>query len=430
MLENLIRWNRWGRATLKGGFKRNITSKITPFCDSSEIIVLIGLRRSGKTTILYQIMDYLETKGIPSEAILHMNFEEPNLGPSLGVELLDELYRTYRENIYPIGRAYIFFDEIQNVPQWERWVRARNESEDIKIFLTGSSANLMSRELGTLLTGRHISFHVTPLSFSEYLEFNQIDLPKTTLKVDAEPQIQHALNHYLQWGGFPEIVLSHHESRKQLLLKQYFDDILFKDVAMRHQVRDIVMLRNIAVHLLTQTANLISINRIAKLFSISLEAANNYCSYLQEAFVIDFIFFYSFKVSERNRNPRKVHATDLGLRQVVSFSHSEDKGKLIETAVNHHLQRLSYGEVFYWKDNKETDFLLRKGNTITTGIQVVYENLDDNKVREREVQALDEMKKKFTRAKTFIVAAKMPKMTIKGVLPLWLFLLDDRGDYL
>ena len=178
MLDSLNRWNRWGQANLQAGFQRTIMQSIIEFIDTPEVVVLTGLRRAGKTTILYQVMDYLENRGIPSEAMLHMNFEEPSLGPMLGLQLLDDLYRTYREEIFPVGKAYIFFDEIQNVPEWERWVRARNESEDIKIFITGSSANLMSRELATLLTGRHISFHVTPLSFTEFLNFKQFKCPK------------------------------------------------------------------------------------------------------------------------------------------------------------------------------------------------------------------------------------------------------------
>lgn len=371
-------------------------------------------------------MDHLEHQGIPPEAMLHMNFEEPSLGPRLGIELLDELYRTYRETIYPTGKAYIFFDEIQNVPAWERWVRARNESESIKLFITGSSANLMSRELATLLTGRHVNFHVTPLSFAEYLQFKDIKIPKETrMLIDPEPEIQYALTQYLTWGGLPEIVLSDNETRKQILLKQYFDDLLFKDVAMRHQVRDIVLLRNMAVHLLTQTAHLISINRIAKLFQISLESARDYCSYLQEAFLLDFLSFFSLKVALRNRNPRKIYAGDLGLRKAVSFAHSEDRGKLIETAVFHHLQRTSLGNIFYWKGKQEVDFVIRKGNVIYSAIQVAYENLDDLQVLKREEEALTEMKQHHNEAKSVLITAKMPKKKVETCVPLWRFLLND-----
>jgi predicted AAA+ superfamily ATPase len=422
MLSNLSRWNKWGNAQLSAGFNRSVMHIITRFLDTPEVVVLTGLRRSGKSTILYQIMEHLEAQGIPREAMLHMNFEEPNLGPQLNVALLDELYDTYRNHIYPKGKVYIFFDEIQNVPQWERWVRSRNESEDIKVFITGSSANLMSRELGTLLTGRHVNFHVAPLNFSEYLQFKNIALPEHQLHVNAPHEIQHALNDFLMWGGLPEVVLSEDEVRKQFLLKQYFDDILFKDVAMRHQIRDVVLLRNIAVHLLTQSGSLITVNRIANLFSISVETASHYCNYIEEAFLVNFVGYYSLKVAERNRQPRKIYAADLGLSAVCSFSHSEDKGRQIETAVFHHLQSIAYGNIFYWKGDQEVDFLLRKGNTIFAALQVVYENLDEPKTRQREMNALSELVNIYREAKPMLVSAKMPKQEITNLMPLWIFL--------
>lgn len=425
MLSILAQWNRWGTAKLKSGFTRATTQKIIPFFNTPEVITLTGIRRAGKTTILYQIMDQLEKQQVPTEAMLHMNFEEPALAPHLKLQLLDEIYQSYRSEIYPTGKAYLFFDEIQNVPEWERWVRARNERENIKIFITGSSANLMSRELATLLTGRHINFHISPLGFDEFLQFKQIPLPKKILPIDPTPEIQHALIQYLQWGGLPEVVLSKHTERKKLLLKQYFDDILFKDVAMRHQIRDVNMLRNVAVHLFTQTASLISINSISKIFQISLDMARNYCACLQEAFLVDFLPFYSLKVTERNRNPQKIHVCDLGIRQMVSLTQAPDNGRLIETAVYQKLQQTMHNDIFYWKGNQEVDFVLRKGNTIYSIIQVAYENLDNPKVLARELQALDAAKQQFPEATTLLIAGKMPKYQDKRILPLWVFLLTQ-----
>lgn len=426
MLSILNQWNRWGSATLKSGHTRTLTANIIRFIHTPDIIVLTGLRRAGKTTLLYQIIDELERQQIPQTAILHMNFEEPALAPMMDLDLLDEIYQTYRNEIYPQGTAYLFFDEIQNVPQWERWVRARNENEDIKIFITGSSAHLMSRQLGTLLTGRHISFHVSPLSFTEFLQFKQIEQPKKLMPIVAPPEIQHALNEYLQWGGLPEIVLSKDLERRRLLLKQYFDDLLFKDVAMRHQIRDVTVLRNLAVHLLSHTSDLISYHRLANLFGISLEMTSNYCHYLQEAFIIDFIPFYSLKVAERNRHPKKVHACDLGIRHVASFTHSPDSGKLIETLVYQHLQRQFRDDIFYWKGKQEIDFVLRKGNTISSMIQVAYDNLSDPLIWQREIDALEEASQQFKHAKPMLIAGKLPKSHQQPLVPLWYFLLTDK----
>lgn len=422
MLSILNQWNRWGSALLSSGFAREIVTQIYPFVDTPEVVTLVGMRRAGKTTILYQLMDYLQTKNVALEAMLHINFEEPALAPDLKLELLDTLYRTYREKIYPKGKAYLFLDEIQNVPGWERWVRARNEIEDIKIFLTGSSASLMSRELATLLTGRHVTFHVTPLSFYEYLIFKKIEMPKKIINVDPTPTIQNAFEHYIQWGGLPEIVLSEDENRSKLLLKQYFDDLLFKDIAMRHQIRDIVLLRNLAVYLLTQTASLISMSRIAKLFGISPEMAGNYCHYIQESYLVHFMPFFSLKVAERNRNSQKVYAYDIGLRNIVSLTQSPDYGRLMETIIFQHLNRKFNNDVFYWKGKHEIDFVIREGITITQLIQVCY---DSQKIEtlQREINALVEAKQQFSKASEQLIVNRMPKEQLDYLCPIWRFLL-------
>lgn len=428
LLDVLKRWNRWGEAKLAAGFARDITPHIVPFLESPEVVVLIGPRRAGKTTVMFQLMDLLGQKGVPSEAMLHVNFEEPALAPELSLDLLDEIYTAYRTALFPQGRVYLFLDEIQNVPQWERWVRSRNETEDVKIFITGSSSQLMSRELGTLLTGRHVSFKVLPLSFSEFLRFRQVELPKNLSFQIASLPVQHALDQFLRWGGFPEVTLAHDNVRKELLLKQYFDDVLFKDVAIRHNIRDTAMLRNLAVHLLTQTGSLISFQRISKTFGVSLELASSYCQYLQEAFLIELLPFYSNKVAERNRNPQKVHALDLGLRYVVGLMHSDDRGRIIETAVFNSLQAQKQDGIFYWKQSNEIDLLVRRGNSVEKLIQVVYEGLDKPEVQQRELNGFTEAQKIAPRAKQLIIAAKLSKKKIElpnkvKLIPLWHYLL-------
>lgn len=427
MLDVLIRWNRWGNALLDSGIERDVTSEISPFFNSPEIVVLMGPRRAGKTTVLFQIMDALEKSGIAREAMLHINFEEPALAPELSIQLLDDIYRTYREEVFPEGSVYLFLDEIQNVPQWERWVRARNENDNIKFFITGSSSQLMSRELATLLTGRHVAFTIFPLNFKEFLRFQSISIPAKRATLPT-PIIQRALNHYLQWGGFPAVVLTQDERAKELLLKQYFDDVLFKDVALRHSIRDVVTLRNLAIHLLTQTAHIISFQRIAKLFGVSLDLASSYCHYLEEAFLVGFVPFYSEKVGIRLRNPHKVHAIDLGLRNMANLAYSADKGYITETAVFNALQRLPNDGIFYWKGQKEIDLVVRKGNTIQTLIQVTQEGLEKPVIHDREMSALIEARNYFPRAKRLVITDRVAKglninKELCEVIPLWKYLL-------
>lgn len=427
MLDVLYKWNRWGSNPLDSGILREGTAQILPYVHTKELIVLIGSRRSGKSTILFQIMDALAKEKIPEQAMLHLNFEEPKLIPFLTLKGLDDIYDTYREHIFPLGKAYLFLDEIQNIPGWERWVRARSETENVKFFITGSSAKLMSREIATLLTGRHLSFEITPLSFREFLKFKQIMLPKSRLPISAPPSIRQALNDFQFWGGFPAVTLAATNEHKQNILTEYFDDILYKDIVLRHNIRDAVLLRNLAVHLLTQTGKLLSFQRIANTFQISSDSATSYCRHLQESFMIELLPFFSLKASIRQRHPQKIQATDLGLRNAVSLAHSADEGRLIESIVYHSLRRRFAENVFYWSGNNEIDFIVREGNTITQIWQVVVEKLEDPEVLKRELQAIEEAKKLFPKAEAFIVSKILPEQRLSipyKIIPLWLFLLE------
>lgn len=431
MLETLARWNRWGTARLDSGTPRDITDRLKPFLDARDILALAGPRRAGKTTVMYQVMDELEHRGVPREAMLHVNLEEPGFSPDLGLDLLDRLYDSYREQVFPEGRAYLFLDEVQQVPGWERWVRARNETEQIKVLVTGSSSRLMSRELGTLLTGRHVTFQVRPLDFSEYLRFRSIKVPANPRLAGAPAPIQNALAAYLQWGGFPEVVLADDDSRRTALLKQYFDDLLFKDVALRHTVRDLPTLRALAVHLLTQTANLVSYQRIATTFGVSLDLARNYSAHLQEAFMVRLLPYYSLKVSERQRHPNKVHAVDLGLRNAVCLTGSPDRGRLAETAV-HNALTAQHDDLHYFRKDNELDLLVRRGNQIEAVFQVTAEGLEREEVLTRELAPLNEAADRFPKARRYLVVGRLPRRGVevpKGIetVPLWRALLGELG---
>jgi predicted AAA+ superfamily ATPase len=428
MLDILYRWNRWGSNPLDSGIKRKMTERILQYVHTKEIVVLIGSRRSGKSTILYQIMDALEKENVPREAMLHINFEEPKLIPFLTLKGLDEIYDAYREQLFPKGKMYLFLDEIQNILGWERWVRARSQTEEIKFFITGSSAKLMSREIATLLTGRHLSFEISPLNLAEYLQFKEIAVPKARLPVAAPPSIRQALNDFLKWGGFPAVALAQNADHKQSLLTEYFDDILYKDIVLRHNVRDPMLLRNIAVHLLTQTGNLASFHRISNLFQVSSDMGTAYCRYLQKAFMVELLPIFSLKASIRQRHPQKIYATDLGLRNAVCLAHSADEGRLVESIVYHTLRRRFEDNVFYWSGKTETDFVIREGNTITQIWQAVAENLDDSNVLKRELKAMEEAKSFFPQAEAFLICKTLPEESLSlpcKMIPLWSFLLSN-----
>lgn len=406
-MENLLtaleRWNRWGTAALPSGILRDRTRDLEPFLDTREIVGLVGPRRAGKSTILFQVMDALERAGVPREAMLHFNAEEPSLAGHEGVELLDRVYDTYRREVYPSKRTYVFLDEIQLVPQWERWVRARNETEDLKIFVTGSSSALLSRELGTVLTGRHVTFDVWPLRFREVMRFRGLALPARKTQERPPAVVQNALLDYLRWGGFPEVVLAGEVARKEHLLRQYVDDVLYRDVALRHRVRDLQALRALAVHLLTQTANLVSFTRLAHQSNLSVDVARLYAGYLEEAFLVSFLPFYSAKLAERQRRPQKVHAVDPGVRNAVCLSGSPDRGRLLESAVVAEVRARRHDGLFYWKGKHEIDLVVRRGNDAEKLVQTTWGDDEDPAVLSRELTALAEASREYPKAEQLLV---------------------------
>jgi predicted AAA+ superfamily ATPase len=422
LLRILSQWNRWGEARLESGQPREVVDQLGPFLDTPEIVALIGPRRAGKTTVLFQIMDGLEAAGVTKAAMLHVNLEEPALGLELSTDLLERLYTVYRTEIFPEGQAWLFLDEVQRVDGWERWVRARNDTEDVRIFVTGSSSALMAPELATVLTGRHVTFPVLPLSFREFLRFRGIDLPG---EAGDPPRMRHAVAAYLRWGGFPEVVLTENEVRKKMLLQQYFDDILFKDVALRHRIRDLPTLRNLAIYLLDQTASLISLQRLARIFEISVESAGAYCGYLEEAFLVSFAPFYTLKTAERVRRPRKVHAVDPGLRNAVSMSASPDRGRLMETVAHNALAAEEQDGLFYWRDEGEVDLVVRQGVAVKKLVQVT-EGLTEPAVRQREVRSLVLGAARFPEAETVLVTNVLPPVDAGElgvpIVSLWRFL--------
>ena len=427
--EILYKWNLWGDWGPDYGQQRMITNEICAYLDEPEVITIIGPRRAGKSTVMYQMMQALEKQGVNRKSILHINFEEPALSPFLKLSVLDELYNDYRSKVFPEGKAYIFLDEIQNVAEWERWVRARNDTENIKIIITGSSSALLSRELGTLLTGRHLTFDVYPMAFSEQLQFKSITIPEQPWPNKPPAQIQHALNDYLKWGGMPRIVLSENKALRERLLKRYFEDMLYKDIIMRHEIRDVQTLRNIAVYLLTQTASLISYKRLCDLFSASHDLVQSYCQYLQEAFIVEMLPLYTLKTGERIRNPLKTHAVDLGIRKVVSYGQKTDSCKLIESMVFRKLLNDPQDGIFYWRSQGEVDLLTRQGIEITQLIQVSY-SVDDPKIFKREVSSLLEAGKYYPQARKMLIVFEPPVNLLlerpEGVelIPMWHLLLS------
>lgn len=367
---------------------------LLPLClsqvDTKEIVVLKGVRRCGKSTLLAQVMDALLSRGIKPQQLLRVNLEEPLFSAEASVELLEQIYRTWRERVCPEGKGYLFLDEIQNIPGWEGWVRGRSDTEDVKIFVTGSSAQMLSREIGTKLTGRQVSFEVYPLSFKEFLRFKGIEVHSELEYISGKTLIRHHFLDYLKYGGFPEVVLKEKDDDRELLLKNYFDDILYRDIVTRHEIRDVANLRNLAVFLLTNNTRVTSVSKLKGNFSISQDKTENYLSAILESYLTFQIQKFSWSLKSVQRAGFKPYAIDTGMRNRVAFSFSADTGRLVENVVHNQLRRC-HEEVYFGADGGEIDFVVKEGVTITRRIQVWYEDAPQAEIPARELAAFNEL---------------------------------------
>jgi predicted AAA+ superfamily ATPase len=290
IIEILSDWNDWGHevpAELVGR-RRHLTETILEVATGREVIAITGIRRCGKSTILYQLMDARLRSGVERARLLLVNLEDHRFAPHLGTELLDHILAVHRETRVPSGPLTVFLDEIQEVPDWERWVRSHYDREpEVRFVLTGSSARLLSSDLSTLLTGRTLTFIARPLSFAELLDFRGLDVtiggtPEEAASANhrRRHEIVHQLADYAEWGGFPEVVKADSEGRRRLLLQQYFSDILGRDVLRRHAVKDYAQLRDLALVLLANVSNLASYGALGRTLGLSSSTVRLLTDYL------------------------------------------------------------------------------------------------------------------------------------------------------
>lgn len=353
---------------------------------SKEVVDIIGPRRSGKSSILKLLIKRLELSDF-----LFINFEDPYFITHNEPQVIEELIDVYKE-YFSQNLKYLFFDEIHAINHWENAVRKLRDSERYKIFVTGSSSKLLGEELSTLLTGRHISYKVLPLSFSEFLSFKGVELKDKKDLVIKEKSILKNFDEYLSIGGFPEIV----KTGNLTLLKQYYFDIIQKDIVMRYDVRQKDILEKMGIYLITNLSKTVSIESLKKAFNLSFEAVSDYIGYFEEAFLIYEVPQFSYSLITQQKAQKKIYSIDSGLANTISFRFSEERGRLLEQCVFLELKRKGYGVYYYkTKNNKEVDFLVRQQNKDKNLIQVCWD-ISDKETEKRELdsllQAMNELK--------------------------------------
>lgn len=343
-----------------GILRHTYLNKIEKWLSRPEIIIIKGVRRSGKSTILRQMASRL------SKAV-YVNFDDYRLLPFLDINLLETITSTNKD------AKYFFFDEIQKIPKFESWLRTNYDIKTHKKFIiSGSNISLLSPKLGTVLTGRNITFEIFPLDFNEFKLFKG-----------------GTFEEYMKFGGFPEIALEKDEEKKIQLLIQYFNDILLRDILEKHNIAPTQQFKALAQYILSNTGLKISANKLAKELGINSRTAENYLSHMVDAYLVFEVPFFSYSTKTKYLAGRasKYYCIDNGLAYALSAK--MNKGHLFEALVAQALRRQNQ-ELYHWSGKKEVDFIQNQ-----TAYQVSMTTIDES--------AFSELKEQFKYIKQTII---------------------------
>ncbi|MBS3079511.1 ATP-binding protein [Candidatus Pacearchaeota archaeon] len=384
------------------GIEREDVTKLK--LDVPFALILSGIRRCGKSTLLRQLMK--KVKGF-----YYFNFEDSRIGnfEIRDFEKLDQIF------IEEYGQQnYYFFDEIQNISQWEIFVR---RLVDLKkhVIITGSNASLLSKELGTKLTGRHLTHEIFPFSFREFL------------KIKKENPSKEQFEEYLINGGFAEYL----KLKIPDILQELLKDILARDITLRYKIRNQKTLRELAIYLLTNIGKQFTYNSLKKNFNLgSINSVISFISYFEDTYMLFTISKFDYSMKKMLVNPKKVYSIDNGFTLKNSASFFDDRGRLLENIVFINLRK-NYKDIFYFQENNECDFIIREESRITQAMQVCYEINENSRDREINglIEAMDKFKLKegliltYNQYDEFIIKDKKIK-----VLPVWKWLLEKDID--
>ena len=397
--------------------ERVITSEISGWFRDNRVIVLTGIRRSGKSTILRQIMGN-------KTGCCYVNFENERI-VDFKAQDFEQLNEVLIE-VYNNPRIY-FFDEIQNIEKFEAFVR-RLQDQGKKIVITGSNATLLSKELGTKLTGRYKAFEVYPFSFLEFLRFNKITLEKNwSYLPEKKVMVIKLFDKYMSLGGFPEYL----KNNDREYIRTVYENIIYRDIVARYSIKRQKILKELVNILVTNISSPFTYNSLKKDLGLSNSiTVKEYISYLNNSYLFFELNRFDYSVKKQLNSPKKIYIIDPAFHQTMGFNFSDNKGKILENLVFIELKR-DKKDVYYFTKNAECDFVVKDGAKITEAIQVCYSL--DSKNREREITGLLEAMVDLNLTKGLILTKeqeeeiKVGKKTI-NVVPICKWLLDKSSD--
>src|SRR3989344_448365 len=381
-LKEIVKSQRESILTRDRGIRREKQINLSAgFC-----AVISGIRRCGKSTLLLQLMP---------QHFYYLNLEDARLA---SFELQDflKLEEVFQE-LY--GKGIFFFDEIQNIPQWERYIRNLVDNK-VKCVVTGSNASLLSKELGTKLTGRHLTTELFPFSYSEFLTFSRLSHSEESFK------------EYLSKGGFPEYL----KVKNSEVLQHLLNDIISRDIIARLGIKDFKTLKELTIFLISNIGKEFSYNKITRYFKLgSVNTLISYISYLEDSYLFFTVPRINHSFKKQVISPKKIYCIDTGFARVNSVSLSNDDGRILENSIFLHLRR-KYREIYYFKEEYECDFVIKE----TLAVQACYHLTKENE--EREIKGLNEAMKKLNIKKGLIVTLNQEERIGEvEVIPAWKF---------
>lgn len=360
--------------------------KIRSFYHLDLIKVITGIRRCGKSVLLMQIMDELRSQGIANEQIIYINFEDYDFS---FIRTAMDLYEYVKEKMVTTNTYYLFFDEIQIIPEFERVINSFRMKYGASIFITGSNGKLLSGELATFLSGRYVSFSVQPFSFRESCEFQ---------KLAREQITEEHLKDYMIWGGLPQRFYMQDEEQTKTFLRDVYDTIVLRDIVQRAGIKDIELFNRIMEYLVCNPSQIFSITSLANYFlsvnrKISKETVYNYLEHITSALIMKRASRYDIRGKRILTKSHKYYLTDMGLGRIRNSGFKLEMGALLENVIFNELLARGY-EVYVGKTtNGEIDFVAIKGNQ-KEYYQVAY-YLYDQKVIDREFGAFSNIPDNF-----------------------------------
>jgi predicted AAA+ superfamily ATPase len=420
LLKGLILEQKKALMAEETGVPREKYAEIIEHLPLPHALVIAGLRRAGKSTLLLQLI-----KNQYNGDVYYFNLEDERL---IGFTVQD--FNTLHEVMMELygERGVFFLDEIQNIPEWERFIR-RLQNEKIKFIITGSNASLLSKELGTKLTGRHIQIELFPYSFREFLSYKKVKHTKNSFLITNERALlKKEFNSYMQFGGIPEYVnyqLPH-------ILTTLYENILYKDIIVRYEIHAVRAFRELAIYLMSNIGTLISYTKLKNALNLgSINTVKNYVHYLENSYLFLTIDSYAYSVLQQTISQKKVYAIDTGLVHALSIQFSKNSGKHLENIVFLELRR-RYELIFYYRtaNNLEVDFIVQKDKKIVSLIQVC-ESLSNEKTRQRELTALTTAMNELNIKKGLILTLdesetlELPQHQTVTVMPVYQWLLGN-----